>query len=555
MQWWTLKQLKSASAKARLAAVEKLGAEGDTALIEPLTHLLSDPDATVRAASARALGRIQSEEAADPLFTCLRAEPDAEVRRAVIKAIPETGSPRGIPLLVEALGDPCGEVGWQAAQALKALRWEPFDDAQRAALHLASNQFDAAIALGSAAIAPLIKAAQGSSFHRSIKAVEALAIVGGAQAVKPILDCLQSSDYTVRSAAATALGEIGDARALEPLIAALRDANHQVCLAACISLGKISDERAVEPVIGALQHRAPDVRTAAVETLGKLRSALAVPSLFEGLRDEDTDVRAGAAASLGLIGDEAAIEPLVGALTDPQTIVRQAAAAALCRIQPHWESTEGAARAIPVLQLALRSSEYWVRHSAGEILKKLGLASQKESPLITDSDGARKKRSVAQEILFGMLDDRDRAFRQAAAETLGRMGLAESISRLVERLCDTDRGVKRAAARALELLRWQADQLSNKARQLVALERWSDAAALRDDAVDALTEAAVWRDPLACRCATKALAQIGTEKAFSHLRALATEFPDSIDDDVMASLAPGAALAAAPDRNFSPAAI
>jgi HEAT repeat protein len=471
-----------------------------------------------------------------PLIEGLRMEAEPDVRRALIKAIQETGSPRGIPAIVDALSDPSGEVEWQAAQALKALRWEPLDDTQAAALHLASNHFDAAAALGNAAIGPLIQVAHGSSFHRSIKAVEALAVVGGAQAVKPILDCLQSGDYTVRSAAATALGEIGDARALEPLIGVLRDPNHQVGLAACISLGKLGDERAVGPVLAVLQHRAPAVRAAAVETLGKLRAPSAAPGLVECLRDEDSDVREGAAASLGLIGDVEAIEHLVVALTDAQTSVRQAAAGALGRIHPGWECTENASRAIPALQLALKSSEYWVRHSAADILKKLGLASEKQSSMVTDSDGARKKRMAAQGMLFGMLADRDHAIRQAAAETMGRMGLADSVHRLVECLSDVDRGVKRAAARALEILRWQADDLTNKARQLVALERWSEAVALHDDAVDALIEAIAWQDPLARRFASDALVQIGTPKAISQLAALASGGHDFINDEAMEAL-------------------
>jgi HEAT repeat protein len=392
-------------------------------------------------------------------------------------------------------------------------------------LHLANDQFDTAITFRNAAIEPLIKVAQGTSFHRSIRAVEALAIVGGAQAVKPILDCLQSGDYTVRSAAATALGEIGDARALEPLIHALRDQQHQVCLAACISLGKLADERAAESVIAALQHNAPDVRAAAVETLGKLRAPTAVPALVQSLRDPDHDVREGASRALGIIDDEGAIEQLVVTLTDTQSSVRQAAAAALCRIQPNWDRTEGALRAIPALQLALKSTEYWVRHSAADILKKLGLSNEKESPLVRDSDGAQKKRIAAQKILFAILTDRDRAFRQAAAETLGRMGFNDSIAPLVERLSDPDRGVKRAAARSLEILRWQTDHSSNKARQLVALERWSDAAALGNDAVEAIVEAFGWNDSLAMGSALEALTQIGTPKALSALNSVMAQNP------------------------------
>lgn len=536
MQWWTLKQLKSASANSRLSAVEKLGRAVEPSLLTPLVALLADPDARVRAATARALGNIQSEDAVTSLAARLRVEPEDDVRLAIVKAFQDLAHPSSIPALVEGLLDPSGEVGWKAAQVLKVLKWEPLDDTQRAALFLANTQFDAAIALGQAAIGPLIKIAQGTTFHRSIRAVEALAIVGGAQSVKPLLECLQSQDFTVRSAAASALGEVGDARALEPLILALRDAHHQVCLASCISLGKLADVRAVEPVVNILHHQAPDVRTAAVETLGKLRDRSAVPALVACLSDADTDVREAASHALGLISDETAIEQLVVALTDTQTIVRQAAAAALCRIQPHWQQTEGAARAIPALQTALKSKEYWVRHSAAEILRKLGVGSEGETTLFTDSDGARKKRLAAQSILFSMISDSDRAFRQAAAETLGRIGLTESIPQLVERLSDPDRGVKRAAARSLETLRWQTDLPANRARQLVALERWSDAARLGNSAIDPLVESFTWNDPLARRRAIEALMQIGSETAIIALEQLSEDADQAIREDALNAL-------------------
>ena len=87
MQWWTLKQLKSASAKSRLSAVEKLGREGEVALVEPLAQLLSDPDGPVRAATALALGRTQLESAVAPLAARLPLDPEPDVRRAIIKAL------------------------------------------------------------------------------------------------------------------------------------------------------------------------------------------------------------------------------------------------------------------------------------------------------------------------------------------------------------------------------------------------------------------------------------------------------------------------------------
>lgn len=537
MQWWTLKQLKSKSARARLSGLEKLGQEGDAGLVGSVIPLLGDPESFVRVAAADALGRIRSEEAISALAANLPKDPEPEPRRAMAKAMQSIGSKKAVPALVEALGDPSGEVGWQAAQALKSLSWEPGNDTEHAAWHLAVSHFDIALSFGAAAVEPLIKLAHGTSFHRCIRAVEALAIVGGAQVVKPLLEVLGHSDFTVRSAAATALGQLGDARAIDPLVQLLNDPHHQVCLAACLSLSKVGDQRAVEPLIRVVNHAAPDVRAAAVEALGKLRDARAVQPLVGLLQDAETDVRETAAAALGAIGDEDAIQHLVLGLTDLQSSVRQAAAGALRRIQPYWERSEAALQAIPGLQAALKSKDYWVRHSAADILKKLGVSQSDDTTLRTDTDGARQKRHAAHAILVAMLGDHDREFRQAAAEAMGRVGLSDSIPQLVERLSDADRGVQTAAARSLEKLRWQPDRVDDKARQFVALERWADAAALGTGAVEAIAGTISWNDALARRRAIEALVHIGDRKAITALKEIAANSSAAIRDEAGAALA------------------
>ncbi|MGZ8939791.1 MAG: HEAT repeat domain-containing protein, partial [Limisphaerales bacterium] len=112
----------------------------------------------------------------------------------------------------------------------------------------------------------------------------------------------------------------------------------------------------------------------------------------------------------------------------------------------------------------------------------------------------------------------------------------ESVPHLVERLIDHDRGVKTAAARSLEILRWQTDVRSNKARQLVALERWADAAILGDDAVDALVDAFAWKDALTRRRATETLVKIGSSKAVSALRTLASDANEAVREEAKTAL-------------------
>ncbi len=523
MQWWTLKQLKARNPRTRFSAVRALARSEAIQLVDPIVELLSDTDATVRSAAAETVARAELAAAVQHLCARFSKEPEPQNRVTLVKTLLAFPGPSIIPTLVEALGDPSGDVGWNAARALQTLQWQPANSTEHAAWHLAVSQWEDALSCGAAAVEPLAKLTRSVAFQRCIRAIECLSRIRDARAVKPLLECLVSQDFTIRAAAAGALGEIGDARAFDPLVHALRDAHHQVVLAACGSLGKMGDQRAVAPLIKVLQNSYPDVRTAAVSSLGKLRDSQAVPALLPLLQDRDPDVRETTVTALGFIGNELAIEPLVLMLIDPQSSIRQASAYSLRRIEPYWERSEAAARAIPTLQTALKSHEYWVRHSAADTLKKLGVSQESETTFITDSDGALRKRHAAQSILVAMLGDNDREFRQAAAEALGRIGLSEALPPLTQRLSDSDPGVQTAAARSLEALRWQPANAQEKARQLVALERWSEIVGIGAPALDALTEALHWQDDsTGRRRVLESIVQIGGPKAVAALRALST---------------------------------
>ena len=536
MQWWTVKQLKSRNAQARASAAAKLGREGLLSALEPLAEALADGDAAVRSSAVEALGNLANKEVLPALLPLMK-DPEAEVRKAAAKALSKVTDPSVIPVLVEALGDPGGEVAWQAAQSLKALGWTPADDSERAAWHCGMGQFDQAASLGAAAIEPLGKLTRSTSFHRSVRAIEALTQVGGAQVVKFLLECLRNHDSTVRSAAATALGQAGDARAVEPLIETLRDEFPQACLAASISLSKIGDQRAVEPLIEVLAHRSAEVRAAALEALGRLRDPAAVPAILPLLQDGDCAVREGAAGALGLLAVEETIEQLVIALTDAESSVRQAAARALRMIDPYWERSGIALRAIPGLQIALKNKEYWVRYTAADVLNKLGNSQTHSSPLVTEKDGARQKREAAVTILCGLLEDYDRDFRQAAAEALGRLALPQTIPALITRMTDSERGVQVAAARSLETLRWQPKSIPDRAVQLVLLEKWSDAAALGPKAIPALGWCLHWNEPMPRRRALQAIVQIGGPEAIHALEVVAGEPTNPSREEALSALA------------------
>jgi len=177
-----------------------------------------------------------------------------------------------------------------------------------------------------------------------------------------------------------------------------------------------------------------------------------------------------------------------------------------------------------------------VRYSAADILNKLGQAQMQDAPLVTDTDGARQKRQAVAGILISMLGDRDRDFRLAAAEALGRLGVPDAVSLLVEHLTDSDPAVQVASARSLESLRWEPNRMGDKARQLVALERWADVVGLGEHAVEALADASNGRSVVARRRAIETLVKIGGVKAISALNRIAAEPDGAVREEALAGI-------------------
>jgi HEAT repeat protein len=242
--------------------------------VEPLSAALKDKEWKVRAAAARALGKIQDPRAVEPLIAALK-DTDKDVREAAVYALGEIKDPRAVEPLIAALKDAEWRVRTAADEALVKI---------------------------------------------------------GAPAVEPLIAALKDKDSDVRKAAAQVLGEIKDPRAVKPLSAALKDEEWDVCQAAAEALGKIKDPRAVDPLIAALKDTDKDVREAAVYALGEIKDPRAVEPLIAALKDENSDVRQAAAKALEKIKDPRAVEPLIAALKDYYSDVRQAAARALDRL-------------------------------------------------------------------------------------------------------------------------------------------------------------------------------------------------------------------------------
>ena len=277
MSWWTLRKLNSSDVGTRTRAAEELGNSGNIKAVERLISALDDSEKNVRVAAAQALGKIGDGKALQPLITAL-SDHYADVRRA-------------------------------AADALKTLEDKPADDAARAIVFVAGQEWNNAIELGAVAVGPLIavleKAAlekEGVDWRVKKDALGALIKIGDSGAVESLIAALQNSFGDVRDNAALALGKIGDPRAVEPLITALKDSDQSVRQEAALALGKIGDPRAIEPLITALKDSDQFVRQEAALALGKIGDPRAVEPLITALKDSKESVREAASSSLSSIG-------------------------------------------------------------------------------------------------------------------------------------------------------------------------------------------------------------------------------------------------------------
>ena len=188
------------------------------------------------------------------------------------------------------------------------------------------------------------------------------------------------------------------------------------------------------------------------------------------LEDPDQDVREAAIHALGEIRDRSAVGSLIRALVDPQLSVRNLASGALCKIDPKWEKSEQALRAIPRLRVALRSHDYWVRQAASEALARLD-KSHIPAPRPVGTDTAiRVRQQVALGVLVKALNDHDPILRLASAQALGRAADSRLAPPLLAALADADRCVRHAAAIALEKIGWTPADDSEQALHRAALQ-------------------------------------------------------------------------------------
>lgn len=168
-----LRALRSQVADVRCAVAQVLGQLRDPRAVEPLVAILDDDERSVRRASAYALAEYQDPRAIGPLAAALRS---GDVHAAMVLGLQPDES--AVAPLAAALRDPEVEVRHAAAGALLNRGWQAADDDQCAAFAVATEDWDAAVALGAAAVEPLRVLLGTGDYGLREQAAEALTKLG-----------------------------------------------------------------------------------------------------------------------------------------------------------------------------------------------------------------------------------------------------------------------------------------------------------------------------------------------------------------------------------------
>jgi HEAT repeat protein len=436
--------------------LEQLFQTPDSAALPDLLEALNDRDTGVRVGASKALSRLEDP---DRLKALLKAASDAEpdVQRPAIAALKAFSREEVATALAPLLQSRDAGVRGQAAHTLQAVGWRPESRDEILWFWAAQGQFSRLTGYGAAAIPVLDRVIGSGPFSVCVGAIQALGYIADERAFRPLLAALRSSDISVCVAALGALGKIGNEKVIDSISGMLRNRNGQVRLAAVEALYEMRAVRSAPAVRPLLLDEKWEVRRAAAETLGRFSDSEAVESLTQTLQDADADVRETVAMSLGHLTDRRAIGPLVLALKDGTSGVRRIAAAALTRIDPGWSTCAEAQEALEELRPALEDDNADVRHFVGSVLAGLGKAPQRSKPPqpVPGPDDEttfvvrENRRKLALSLFMAIICDADRDLRQAAAESLGRIGDRRVEPALLRAAADQDASVRSAVSKAL----------------------------------------------------------------------------------------------------------
>lgn len=260
-----------------LSAIKELERNED---VKGLIMVLRNRDPGCREESAKALGRICSQEAVEPLIDAFYAarenkkesskfRPHLEdsVACAAALALGQMGDSRAVEPLIDLLEDKSNQCRWRAPEELGKFR-----DNKRVIEALVAALGDSMKDVGIEAI-PVLK-------EIGAPALEVLAACKDRRAIDLLVEVSESQDPRCREEANSLLKHIRPTL-IATLCSDLKSEDVPVRWTAAKILGRIGDAQAVEPLLDTLKDRYPAVRSAANQALKQIQD----PQVLEQMQD------------------------------------------------------------------------------------------------------------------------------------------------------------------------------------------------------------------------------------------------------------------------------
>jgi len=403
---------------------------------------------------------------------------DEEIRRSALKLLNGVPLCESLEIVITAMSDASWRVRKEAVEVFLAS--EPDDKCISELLELLREEdnaglrnsaAEAVIRLGSAAATPLIKMVQDNDREVRKFIIDVMGAIGDPSFVTHMLNALNDSDVNVSSAAAEHLGALGDSTAVPYLVRAITD--NDVILfrfSALEALGKLAPTGPVpDDILRLADHSI--FRKSLYDYLGNVSDESALSLLIEGLASSQRSARASSIKALFRINNRSSADV-------SHTIAEQLASLSGCDIIFNLldlfdgrdsELTEaliwisritGDIRFVPMLiesfavdrfaEEALMSLKFFGQDGISEVVARYSTADENARVALCILIGECDYGNYSGLIKSALRDGSPRV-RTAAAITVGKLGLIQSISELVELIDDSNQDVCSAAVATLRL--------------------------------------------------------------------------------------------------------
>lgn len=359
-----------------VGVIGSVGVRRDTQAVGALSNMLTDSDAQVAAAAARALGSIGNIEAATALQGQLAAASGVQklnvcegLFRCAERAAAEGQKDRAVAIYdqLRKLDGPHQIRGGALRGAILARGGEGIALLRE---HLRSDDYilfsaacQTALEMPGAKVTQALTAAVNDlPADSKILIIWTLGKRGDVSALPALFALAKKGDAAVRLEAIRALPQIDDASAVPVLAELLGDSDSKIGQAAQESLAALSGDKTDAAIMAMLESGPSSQRLAALELIGRRRMTNSVPALLKAAGGTDAAVRPAAIRKIGELGSikdmPALLDVLMAASEREDIDAAERALSAVCIKTDNPQSQAGKltgllARAKPAQKAAL----------------------------------------------------------------------------------------------------------------------------------------------------------------------------------------------------------